>query len=144
MRTTVRAIVRSHNNPNTLYITHKRMMRCFSSTFDKERIKKLVKEMDEEKESFYNYKVLDLELDVSEEDIKKRFVAISKYSITPAKSLHPDTNSEVDSEDYGKLADAYKVLSNAERRAKYDDMENAKLGKVNVGRYSLNFWWVFG
>ncbi len=60
------------------------------------------------------YEVLGVSRDASEADIKKAFRRL-------ARELHPDVNSEPDAEPrFKEAAEAYEVLSDAERRATYD------------------------
>jgi molecular chaperone DnaJ len=60
------------------------------------------------------YEVLGVSRDASETDIKKAFRRL-------ARELHPDVNSEPDAEPrFKEAAEAYEVLSDAERRATYD------------------------
>src|SRR5579875_3882302 len=60
------------------------------------------------------YEVLGVSRDASESEIKKAFRRL-------ARELHPDVNSEPDAEPrFKEAAEAYEVLSDAERRATYD------------------------
>ncbi|MGN6256784.1 MAG: molecular chaperone DnaJ [Solirubrobacterales bacterium] len=60
------------------------------------------------------YEVLGVSRDASETEIKKAFRRL-------ARELHPDVNSEPDAEDrFKEAAEAYEVLSDAERRRTYD------------------------
>ncbi len=43
-------------------------------------------------------------------------------------------------EEYGLIADAYKVLSDKDRRLEYDQLEGAKQGQILIGRrYKIPF-----
>ncbi|HEX5592669.1 MAG TPA: molecular chaperone DnaJ [Solirubrobacterales bacterium] len=60
------------------------------------------------------YAVLGVSQDASETEIKKAFRRL-------ARELHPDVNQESDAEDrFKEAAEAYEVLSDAERRRTYD------------------------
>jgi molecular chaperone DnaJ len=60
------------------------------------------------------YEVLGVGRDASEADIKKAFRRL-------ARELHPDVNQEPDAEErFKEAAEAYEVLSDAERRQTYD------------------------
>ncbi|HWN73993.1 MAG TPA: molecular chaperone DnaJ [Solirubrobacterales bacterium] len=60
------------------------------------------------------YEVLGVSRDASETEIKKAFRRL-------ARELHPDVNKEPDAEDrFKEAAEAYEVLSDAERRRTYD------------------------
>jgi molecular chaperone DnaJ len=60
------------------------------------------------------YEVLGVSRDASETEIKKAFRRL-------ARELHPDVNQEPDAEDrFKEAAEAYEVLSDAERRRTYD------------------------
>jgi molecular chaperone DnaJ len=60
------------------------------------------------------YEVLGVSRDASETEIKKAFRRL-------ARELHPDVNEEPDAEDrFKEAAEAYEVLSDAERRRTYD------------------------
>src|SRR3954451_6330189 len=60
------------------------------------------------------YEVLGVARDADEAEVKKAFRRL-------ARELHPDVNSsETAEEDFKEVAEAYEVLSDAERRATYD------------------------
>jgi molecular chaperone DnaJ len=60
------------------------------------------------------YEVLGVSRDASEAEVKKAFRGL-------ARELHPDVNNEADAEDrFKEAAEAYEVLSDAERRRTYD------------------------
>src|SRR3954470_9597944 len=60
------------------------------------------------------YEVLGVSREASETEIKKSFRRL-------ARELHPDVNQEPDAEDrFKEAAEAYEVLSDAERRRTYD------------------------
>lgn len=60
------------------------------------------------------YEVLGVSRDASETEIKKAFRRL-------ARELHPDVNQEADAEErFKEAAEAYEVLSDAERRRTYD------------------------
>jgi len=60
------------------------------------------------------YEVLGVSREASETEIKKAFRGL-------ARELHPDVNNEPDAEDrFKEAAEAYEVLSDAERRRTYD------------------------
>ncbi len=68
------------------------------------------------------YAVLGVRRDADRATIKKAFRAL-------ASELHPDVSQEPDAEDrFRELAEAYDVLSNAERKARYD-----RFGSVTRG-----------
>jgi len=59
------------------------------------------------------YEVLGVSKDVTQEEIKKKFREL-------AKKTHPDKTKEDSEEEMAALNKAYEVLSDEERRAKYD------------------------
>src|SRR4051812_921024 len=60
------------------------------------------------------YEVLGVARDADEAEVKKAFRRL-------ARELHPDVNSsETAEEDFKEVAEAYEILSDAERRATYD------------------------
>src|SRR5580693_7035736 len=76
------------------------------------------------------YEVLGVSRDASDADIKKAFRRL-------ARELHPDVNSEPDAEErFKEAAEAYEVLSDADRRATYDRYGHEGL---RSGGYSPNF-----
>ena len=62
------------------------------------------------------YKILEVEEKASADDIKKSYRALSK-------KYHPDVNSE-GAEQFKEIAEAYDVLSDTEKRGKYDQTKN--------------------
>jgi curved DNA-binding protein len=72
------------------------------------------------------YKVLGLEKGTTAEEIKKTYRRL-------AKKYHPDTNkgSSASEEKFKEISEAYEVLGDAEKRAKYDDLYD----DMKSGRY---------
>jgi molecular chaperone DnaJ len=67
------------------------------------------------------YELLGVERTASEAEIKKAFRRL-------ARELHPDVNGEVDAQErFRAIAEAYEVLSDAERRKLYDQYGHAGL-----------------
>lgn len=62
------------------------------------------------------YKILEVEENASEEDIKKSYRKLSK-------KYHPDVNPQ-GAEKFKEIVKAYEVLSNKEKRAQYDSQNN--------------------
>jgi molecular chaperone DnaJ len=76
------------------------------------------------------YEVLGVSRTASDADIKKAFRRL-------ARELHPDVNDEPDAEDrFKEAAEAYEVLSDADRRATYDRYGHEG---VRSGGYAPNF-----
>src|SRR5271169_1897870 len=77
------------------------------------------------------YAVLGVERDASEENVKKAFRKL-------ARELHPDVNSHDPQaeEKFKEAAEAYEVLSDADRRATYDRYGHEGL---RSGGYAPNF-----
>ncbi len=77
------------------------------------------------------YEILDVSKNASKEDIKK---AYRKQAL----KFHPDKNPGDNSaeEKFKEAAEAYEVLSNEEKRAKYDRFGHAGLGGAAGGGYS--------
>lgn len=74
------------------------------------------------------YQVLGVQRDASEEAIKKAFRRL-------AMQYHPDRNNEKGSEGkFKEINEAYQVLSDPEKRAKYDRFGHAGLGGQHVGQ----------
>ena len=75
------------------------------------------------------YDVLDISKDASDEDIRKAFRK-------KAMQYHPDRNKNDDAaEKFKSVNEAYHVLSDQERRNKYD-----QFGHAGVGEGNGNFW----
>jgi molecular chaperone DnaJ len=75
------------------------------------------------------YEVLGVSREASETEIKKAFRGL-------ARELHPDVNAEPDAEErFKEAAEAYEVLSDAERRSTYDAYghEGLRSGGYNPG-----------
>src|ERR671916_194269 len=76
------------------------------------------------------YEVLGVSRDASETEVKKAFRRL-------ARELHPDVNQEPDAEErFKEAAEAYEVLSDAERRQTYDAYGHDGL---RSGGFSPNF-----
>lgn len=83
------------------------------------------------------YKVLELEKGASDEDIKKAFRRL-------ARQYHPDANpNNPDAEErFKKISEAYEVLSNPQKRAKYDSVDSQYRAYTNSGQGKT--WQDFG
>ena len=70
------------------------------------------------------YKILDVERDASEADIKKSYRRL-------ARKYHPDVSKEPDAEKrFKELGEAYEVLKDAQKRQSYDQLgANWKAGQ---------------
>lgn len=65
------------------------------------------------------YEVLGVAKDATDADIKKAYRKLSKQ-------FHPDINQEAGAEDkFKEIAEAYEVLSDADKRAAYDQYGHA-------------------
>lgn len=86
------------------------------------------------------YELLDVEEDASQEEIKKAYRK-------KAKKYHPDSNSEsADEEKFKKINKAYDVLSDEEKRKKYDQFGKSGVeGNAATGqrRAAANFQDIF-
>jgi len=80
------------------------------------------------------YEVLGVERTVGEAELKSAFRKI-------AMEHHPDRNPDnpASEEIFKEAAEAYEVLSNAEKRARYDRMGHAGLGGSGGGSYTADF-----
>lgn len=79
------------------------------------------------------YEVLEIDKNATPEEIKKAYRKVAiKY--------HPDKNQgDPTAEDkFKEAAEAYEVLSNADKKAKYDRFGHAGLGGAAGGQYSAN------
>jgi molecular chaperone DnaJ len=79
------------------------------------------------------YKILEVEEKASADEIKKSYRTLSK-------KYHPDVNSGGE-EQFKEIAEAYEVLSNPEKKTKYD---NSKLNPFNGTSYEEMFSQMFG
>ncbi len=79
------------------------------------------------------YETLGLQKDASKDEIKKAYKKL-------AKKYHPDVNKEADSEEkFKKVLEAYKVLSNPEKKSQYDQFGHNFEGFQGGGFQGFNF-----
>lgn len=81
------------------------------------------------------YNILGIDKSSSEEDIKKQFKKL-------AKKYHPDRGG--DSEKFKQINEAYNVLSDPEKRQKYDMFGNVEMGGVEMPDINDLFGNLFG
>lgn len=75
------------------------------------------------------YDVLGVQRTASKDDIKKAFRAL-------ARKYHPDVSEEEDAEDrFKEINEAYEVLSDDEKRARYDRFGHAGVGGAGAGGF---------
>ena len=86
------------------------------------------------------YSVLGVYRDASEEDMKKAYRKL-------ARKYHPDLNpnSKQSEEKFKEIQEAYEVLSDAEKRRKYDQLganyqQWQRTGGQNSGGFNWNDW----
>ena len=74
------------------------------------------------------YKTLDVNKDASQDEIKKAFRKL-------ARKYHPDLNpgDKVAEQKFKELNDAYEVLSDAKKRAEYDQFGSSPFGAGGQG-----------
>lgn len=79
------------------------------------------------------YEILGVDENASQKEIKKAFRR-------KAKKYHPDSNSEeADEEEFKKINEAYQVLSDEEKRKKYDQFGKAGISDQARRRARTNF-----
>src|SRR5262249_31778070 len=78
------------------------------------------------------YEVLGVPKKASAEEIKKAFR-------NKARSLHPDNKDSGDEAAFKELAEAYEVLSNEERRSKYDRYGHEAVKGMSQGFEDMDF-----
>lgn len=86
------------------------------------------------------YKILGVSENASQEDIKKAYREL-------AKKYHPDKypNNQEYEEKFKKISEAYSVLSNKEKRAKYDQMRRfGGFGQSGAGGYGQQRGYDYG
>ena len=78
------------------------------------------------------YEILGVSDDASSQDIKKAYRVL-------AKKYHPDANKDNPAAEsrFKEISEAYSILSNPEKRTKYDQMR--KLGAYGPGSGNINF-----
>jgi molecular chaperone DnaJ len=84
------------------------------------------------------YEILGLPRTASPDEIKQAFRKL-------ARQFHPDVNSEADAEEkFKEINEAYSVLSDADKRARYDRFGRAGLGDMGGAQdYSVHFEDIF-
>ena len=85
------------------------------------------------------YAILGVDKDASAKDIQKAFQQ-------KARKLHPDVNKEPDAEErFKEVSEAYAVLSDEQKRARYDAMRSgspfASAGSPSAGGLSRRVPW---
>src|SRR5512135_902020 len=84
------------------------------------------------------YEILGIGRNASDDEIKAAFRKL-------ARQFHPDVNKEADAEEkFKEINEAYSVLSDADKRARYDRFGRAGLGDMGgVQDYSVHFEDIF-
>src|SRR5512133_633675 len=84
------------------------------------------------------YEILGVQRTASPDEIKQSFRKL-------ARQFHPDVNSEADAEEkFKELNEAYSVLSDTDKRARYDRFGRAGLGDMGGAQdYSVHFEDIF-
>lgn len=75
------------------------------------------------------YQILGLEMDSSTEDVKRAYRRLVKNYHPDA---HPNNHDPNDHEKFKEITEAYKVLSDPEKRKKYDQMNEIRNGVTGV------------
>src|SRR5438477_5735850 len=84
------------------------------------------------------YEILGIERDASDEDIRKAYRRL-------ARELHPDVSSDPETEErFKEVAGAYEILSDPEKRARYDAFGTAGPGGQPFADISDIFEMFFG
>ena len=75
------------------------------------------------------YEILGIELNSSDDEVKTAFRKL-------ARQYHPDVNKEADAEEkFKEINEAYGVLSDKDKRARYDRFGKEGLGNMGAGGY---------
>jgi DnaJ-class molecular chaperone len=83
------------------------------------------------------YEILGLPRTASQDEIKQAFRKL-------ARQLHPDVNSESDAEEkFKEINEAYSVLSDADKRARYDRFGRAGLGDMGGAQITASISKIF-